>query len=420
MPGPAIAPSELRRRYRAVRAVTETLCAPLLTEDYQTQAAAEASPPKWHIAHVTWFFETFLLKPHHPDYRAGFPGFEVLFNSYYESIGKFHPRNQRGHLARPSVEEVYRYRRTVDAAMEALFDLLEQQPDAGICGFIELGLHHEQQHQELLCMDIKANFAVNPLKPAYRHDLPRRTVESTRPMRWVELGEGLHEIGHVRGSGFAFDNESPRHRVWLDRYRVADRLVTNGEYLAFMESGAYAQAAHWLSDGWAHIRRHDWQHPLYWERDGQGGWLEMTLGGWRPLDPHAPVCHVSYYEAEAYARWAGQRLPTEAELEVVLAQQPLQGNTFDQGFLHPMPAGPEGQWHGDLWTWTGSAYLPYPGFKPLEGSAGEYNGKFMCNQMVLRGGCCATSLDHLRASYRNFFYPHDRWAFTGIRLAGNC
>ncbi|MDZ7858673.1 ergothioneine biosynthesis protein EgtB [Sphaerotilus sp.] len=417
MPSLALTPSELRRRYRAVRAVTESLCAPLLTEDYQTQSRLEASPPKWHIAHVTWFFETFLLRTHLPGHELRFAGFDVLFNSYYESIGQFHPRDQRGLLARPSVEEVYRYRRAIDAGMEALFDRLDREPDTTIEGFIELGLHHEQQHQELLCMDIKAHFAANPLRPVYRADLPRHTVEATVPMRWVEQGEGLHEIGHAPGSGFAFDNESPRHRVWLDGYQLADRLVTNGEYLAFIEAGGYSQARWWLSDGWAHIRRHGWQHPLYWVRDGEGGWLEMTLGGWRKLDVHAPVCHVSYYEAEAFARWAGARLPTEAEIEVVQARQPLRGNFFDQGFLQPMPAGPDGQWWGDLWTWTGSAYLPYPGFRPLEGSAGEYNGKFMCNQMVLRGGCCATSIDHMRASYRNFFCPPDRWAYTGIRLA---
>lgn len=410
----------LRQRYDRVRQTSELICAPLLTEDYQTQSVVEASPPKWHLAHVSWFFETFLLKPHHPDYTPRFAGFEVLFNSYYESIGQFHPRDRRGVLARPSVDEVYRYRRTIDAAMAELFDMLERQPDAQIAAFIELGLQHEQQHQELLCMDIKSHFAANPLKPAYRPDLPVITVEQTAPLRWAEQPEGLYEIGHARGRGFAFDNESPRHRVWLDAHALADRLVTNGEYLAFIEAGGYREARWWLSDGWAHIRRHGWQHPLYWERDGgerANGWGEMTLGGWRRLDPHAPVCHVSYYEAEAYARWAGARLPTEPELEIALAARPRQGNFFDQGLLHPMPAGPDGQWWGDLWTWTGSAYLPYPGFRPLEGSAGEYNGKFMCNQMVLRGGCCATSADHLRASYRNFFYPHDRWPFTGIRLA---
>ncbi|WP_295443185.1 ergothioneine biosynthesis protein EgtB [uncultured Thiodictyon sp.] len=415
---PLTAEWSLRQRYLATRQVSESLCSPLLIEDYQTQSCPEASPPKWHLAHVTWFFETFLLKPYHDGYCTQFPGFDRLFNSYYESIGKFHPREQRGHLARPAVEEVYRYRRAVDHAMEALCDRLERTPDDHVLSFIELGIHHEQQHQELLCMDIKANFSVNPLKPVYRGDLPRRQVAATAPVQWHEQAGDLYEIGHA-GPGFGYDNECPRHRVYLPPYRVANRLVTNAEYLEFIAAGGYGQAGLWLSDGWAHSRRHDWRHPLYWERDEADGWLEMTLGGWRALDLHAPVCHVSYYEAEAFARWAGQRLPTEAELEVVLAQKPLCGNFFDQGFLHPQPAAPDGQWFGDLWTWTGSAYLPYPGFRPLAGSAGEYNGKFMCNQMVLRGGSCATSQNHMRASYRNFFYPHERWPFCGIRLAAD-
>lgn len=405
----------LRQRYREMRHITQSICAPLITEDYQIQARLEASPPKWHLAHVTWFFETFLLRPELPGYCPDFPGFDVLFNSYYEAVGKFHPRPERGLLSRPSVEEVYRYRRVVDAAMEDLFDQLEKTPDERVMAFIELGIEHEQQHQELLCMDIKYNFSVNPLKPAYRSDLPHRTVAAAPPVQWHEQAAGVYDIGHS-GPGFAYDNESPRHRVYLHDYRLANRLVTNGEYLEFIEAGGYQTVAYWLSDGWAHVRRHDWQHPLYWEKQASG-WLEMTLGGWRALDLHAPVCHISYYEAEAYARWADKRLPTEAELEVVLAQKAMIGNFFDQGFFHPQPAGPDGQWFGDLWTWTASAYLPYPGFKTLAGAAGEYNGKFMCNQMVLRGGCCATSQNHMRASYRNFFYPHDRWQFSGIRLA---
>lgn len=411
-------PQQLRQRYRRVRKASEHICAPLATEDYLIQAITETSPPKWHLAHVSWFFETFLLNPHHPDYQPFHPQFGMLFNSYYQSVGKFHARPHRGLLARPTVEEVHAYRRTVDEFMEEFFDRLEQSPDEKLQFFIELGLNHEQQHQELLCMDIKYNFSINPLKPAYRDDLAISPVTATMAVDWREQAAGLYEIGHG-GDGFAYDNESPRHPHYLPDFRLANRLVTNGEYLEFIEDNGYQRPGLWLSDGWNHINQHGWRHPLYWEQDGQG-WQQMTLGGLRPLHPHEPVCHVSYYEADAYARWAGKRLPTEAEIEVVSASLPLQGNFFDRDCLHPMPAGANGQWHGDLWTWTASAYHPYPGFKPLEGPAGEYNGKFMCNQMVLRGGCCATSLDHMRVSYRNFFYPHDRWQFSGIRLADDC
>ena len=386
-----------------------------MTEDYQIQSITETSPPKWHLAHVTWFFETFLLKPHHQDYRPFHPQFEVLFNSYYETVGKFHPRPKRGLLARPTINEVYAYRHAVDAAMDEFFNVLEQYPDEQRLSFIELGLNHEQQHQELMCMDIKHNFSVNPLKPAYRSDLPSRVVDDAPVLQWHEQSAGVYDIGHD-GNGFAYDNEAPRHRTYVPDFGLANRLVTNGEYLAFIEDGGYQRVDLWLSDGWHHIQQHGWLHPLYWQQEGQH-WLEMTLGGLRSLNPYEPVSHVSYYEADAYARWAGKRLPTEAEVEIVLANKSIQGNFFDQGFLHPVPASPEGQWFGDLWAWTATDYHPYPGFKPLAGAAGEYNGKFMCNQKVLRGGCCATSLDHLRVTYRNFFYPHERWAFSGIRLA---
>ncbi|QTR45451.1 ergothioneine biosynthesis protein EgtB [Thiothrix litoralis] len=410
-------PQQLRQHYQYVRQVSEQICAPLVTEDYQIQSIEETSPPKWHLAHVTWFFETFLLKLHSKDYQPFHPQFEILFNSYYETVGKLHPRPKRGLLARPTVKEVYAYRHTVDKAMDVLFDMLEQYPDDKIQSFIELGLNHEQQHQELMCMDIKHNFSVNPLKPAYRSDLPTSPVGNTFAVQWHEQTAGVYEVGHD-GNGFAYDNEAPRHPQYVPEFKLANRLVTNGEYLAFIEDGGYQQVDLWLSDGWHHINQYGWQYPLYWQRDGQF-WQEMTLGGLRLLNPHEPVSHVSYYEADAYARWAGKRLPTEAEVEIVLAGKPLQGNFFDQEHLHPQPATVDGQWFGDLWAWTATDYHPYPGFKPLEGSAGEYNGKFMCNQKVLRGGCCATSLDHMRVTYRNFFYPHERWAFTGIRMADN-
>jgi ergothioneine biosynthesis protein EgtB len=409
---------QLRARYQRVRKVSENICSPLNTEDYQIQSIVETSPPKWHIAHVSWFFETFLLKPYSTDYRPLHPQYEVLFNSYYETIGKFHPRAKRGLLARPSVDEIYAYRHAVDAGMEAFFDVLEQSPDAQHQSFIELGLNHEQQHQELLCMDIKYNFSVNPLKPAYRNDLALSPTNHTCAIQWHEQVAGLYDIGHS-GGRFSYDNEAPSHPHYVPDFRLANRLTTNGEYLAFMEDKGYQRPELWLADGWHCINQHNWQQPLYWERDG-ANWLQMTLGGLRPLHLHEPVCHISYYEAEAYARWAGKRLPTEAEIEVVLAGQPMTGNFFDTDSLHPQPANANGQWYGDLWAWTTTAYHPYPGFRPLVGSAGEYNGKFMCNQMVLRGGCCATSLEHMRPSYRNFFYPHDRWQFGGIRLADDC
>lgn len=403
----------LLERYQQVRRFSEQLCAPLHTDDYQIQSILETSPPKWHLAHVSWFFETFLLKPKQAAYQPYHPQFDVLFNSYYETVGEFHPRPKRGLLARPTVEEVYAYRHAVD---EAMFGLIEQyQDDPDIAAFIELGLNHEQQHQELLLMDIKHNFFTNPLKPAYRDDLQIKQG-STPVLSWFEQAEGVYECGHERGQGFAYDNESPRHKRYLHHVQLADRLVTNAEYLAFMQDGGYQKPALWLADGWYHIHHKQTQQPLYWQQI-DGDWYEFTLGGLRLLNMDQPVCHINYYEADAYARWFGARLPTEFELEVVQAQQTLAGNFVDQGYLHPQVASQGQQWLGDLWTWTSTAYHPYPGFKPLEGSAGEYNGKFMCKQMVLRGGACVTSHKHMRMTYRNFFYPHDRWQFSGIRLA---
>ncbi len=404
-------------RYREVRAQSEQLCEPLEVEDYVIQAMAEVSPPKWHMAHTSWFFETFLLKPLLRGYREFHPAYAQLFNSYYNSIGRQWPRPQRGLLSRPTVREVYDYRAHVDEGMEELFQRAGNGDWIMISERLALGLHHEQQHQELLLTDIKYNLSVNPLAPAYRSAL---TVvrAAAAPHGWQPFGGGEFEVGH-EGSGFAFDNEGPRHRVLLDDFRLATRAVTNGDYADFIAEGGYQRPEFWLSDGWALSQRERWQAPLHWRREGNNGWQEFTLGGLRPLVAAEPVCHVSYYEADAYARWAGKRLPREEEWEVAAQSLPPEGNMLVSGALHPMPAQGHGmlQLFGDVWEWTQSAYTPYPGYRPAPGAFGEYNGKFMCNQLVLRGGSCVTPPDHIRATYRNFFYPHDRWQFTGIRLA---
>lgn len=404
--------------YRRIRADSEALCAPLAVEDYVIQAMADVSPPKWHLAHTTWFFENFLLIPHGKAYRPFHPAFGLLFNSYYETVGEFFPRPRRGLLARPTVEEIYRYRAHVDAAMADLLAAPERLPDEGV-GRVVLGLHHEQQHQELLLTDIKYNFSINPLRPVYRPRETRATVPAP-PLAWLDYPGGVREIGHA-GTGFAYDNETPRHRVYLRDYRLASRLVTNGEFLEFVEAGGYRRPELWLSDAWALVRQKGWEAPLYWEQEG-GEWWLTSLSGYAPLDVAEPVCHVSFYEADAYARWRGKRLPTEAEWECAAADCAIAGNFRDAGLFHPatakaVPSGEPAQIFGDVWEWTRSAYEPYPGFRPLAGSLGEYNGKFMCNQLVLRGGSCATPESHIRASYRNFFYPGDRWQFSGIRLA---
>ncbi|QID18673.1 ergothioneine biosynthesis protein EgtB [Nitrogeniibacter mangrovi] len=403
--------------FRRVRAASEALCAPLLVEDYGLQTADFASPPKWHLAHVSWFFETFLLEPFLPGYREFHPQFRVLFNSYYDQVGRYHPRPQRGFLSRPSVEEVYRYRAHVDAAMLELIDGAAPDVWPTVAQRLGIGLNHEQQHQELLLTDLKQHFSVNPLRPAYRTDLPEPARRSAAALGWIEREGGLVHIGQG-GDGFAYDNELPRHRVFLTPFALATRPVTNGEYLAFIEDGGYRNPALWLSDGWSTVNRERWAHPRYWERhDGQ--WLEFTLGGLRPLDADAPVSHVSHFEADAYATWADARLPTEAEWEQVAAGVAVDGNFVETGLLHPQAMAGEGplQLFGDVWEHTGSAYLAYPGYRQAEGALGEYNGKFMSGQMVLRGGSCATPADHIRASYRNFFYPQERWQFQGFRLA---
>jgi len=412
----------LATRYRRVRALTEALAAPLSPEDQTVQSMPDVSPTKWHRGHTSWFFETFLLQPELPGYLPFHPAYSYIFNSYYEAVGARHPRAERGLISRPGVGEVAAYRRHVDGAMD---DLLGGAPSLGneILDVIELGINHEQQHQELLLMDIKHVFSGNPMQPAYSPLVSE--VGGTGQVSktgWVEHQGGPVEIGHD-GHGFAFDNESSRHLVQMMPFALADRLVNCGEWLAFMDDGGYSRPELWLYDGWAQVHQLGWVAPLYWaapETARQGGdpWHVFTLGGRRPVDLAEPVCHVSYYEADAFARWSGQRLPTEAEWETVAGDRPVQGNLLDPAMLHPAAA-PAGdlQLFGDVWEWTASAYSPYPGFRIAEGAVGEYNGKFMVNQYVLRGGSCATPPGHLRATYRNFFPPGARWAFSGVRLA---
>jgi len=410
--------SGLLHAYREVRALSERLCRPLATEDYVIQSMPDVSPPKWHLAHTSWFFETFLLASFSREYASFHPRFGYLFNSYYEAVGARHPRPQRGLLSRPTVEEVYAYRAHVDRQMEALIEAAPDAPWREIEPLLVLGLHHEQQHQELLVTDVKHLLATNPLRPAYQ-PRPPEPAQPAPPLVWREYGGGLLHVGH-EGSGFAFDNELPRHPVYTGPYRLASRPVTNEEYLAFIRGGGYRDPRLWLSDGWRTVQERGWEAPLYWEEE-DGEWGMMTLSGFRPVEASEPVCHLSYYEADAYARWAGGRLPTEFEWEAAARAAPVRGNFLDSGRLHPAPAEPSGepplQLYGDVWEWTASPYVPYPGFQPAPGAVGEYNGKFMCSQMVLRGGSCATPPGHVRPTYRNFFPPEARWQFTGLRLA---
>jgi ergothioneine biosynthesis protein EgtB len=399
-------------RFLRVRRQTLALCAGLSGEDLLVQSMPDASPGKWHLAHTTWFFEKFVLG-HDPAYRSPHPAWDYLFNSYYESVGPMHARPRRGLLSRPTLEEVRDYRSRID---EAVGELIVRGVDAELAARIELGLHHEQQHQELLLTDLKHAFWCNPLRPAYRDTAAIAGGHASSPMHFMPGREGPIDIGHRDRTGFAYDNETPRHRVWLAPHALASRLVTNSEYLAFVRDGGYHDAGLWLSDGWAIVQREGWQRPLYWQDDLAS---EFTLGGTRELAAEAPVCHLSYFEADAFARWAGARLPTEAEWESAAADLPLAGNFQESHRFHPVAATHgEGlrQMYGDVWEWTVSPYVSYPGFKPLPGALGEYNGKFMNGQWVLRGGSCATPHDHIRASYRNFFPPHARWQFAGIRL----
>ncbi|MEM0985469.1 MAG: ergothioneine biosynthesis protein EgtB [Pseudomonadota bacterium] len=414
----------LSARFQAVRRQTEALADGLSDADATVQSMEDTSPAKWHLAHTTWFFETFLLKALDPAYRPFDDRYAFLFNSYYEGAGERHARPRRGLITRPSLDEVLDYRAHVNAAMETL--IAARGGDAAFAELLVLGLHHEQQHQELFLTDILHLFAQNPLKPAFRAPSPLPVVPASHEASgWSHLSGGIVEIGHT-GEAFCFDNEAPRHQTLLRDVRIANRAVTNGDWIDFIEDAGYETPALWLSDGIATVRAEGWNAPLYWEqRDGK--WWAMTLRGFQPVDPAAPVCHVSYYEADAFARWAGKRLPTEAEWEIAAARHdPRSGNQLESGRLRPAPQIEKPQSRasggmlglfGDVWEWTASAYLPYPGYAPLPGVIGEYNGKFMSGQMVTRGGSCATPPHHVRATYRNFFQPEKRWQFSGLRLA---
>jgi ergothioneine biosynthesis protein EgtB len=410
-----------RDRFETIRRNSEMLAANLSPEDQAIQSMPDVSPTKWHLAHTSWFYETFVLGPLDPGYRIFDPAFAYLFNSYYEAVGPRHPRPERGLLSRPTVDAIGAYRDHVTAAVVRLADQAGASVWREAMPLIELGLNHEQQHQELMLMDIKHVFSVNPLLPAYQAPRPRPvTLRDTAPS-WIEFAGGLCEIGHD-GSGFAFDNEGPRHKVWLEPYRLASHPVTCGEYLDFISDGGYRRSELWLSDGWACVQTQGWQAPLYW-RVADGEWRIFTLAGERRIEPAEPVCHISFYEADAFARWAGKRLPTEAEWETAAAGVTLTGNQADSLHYHPCPdAAAAGapqlrQMIGDVWEWTASPYVAYPRFRPVAGAIGEYNGKFMSNQMVLRGGAAVTPADHMRITYRNFFAPASRWAFSGLRLA---
>lgn len=423
--------SQLRADYDLVRSETERICRPLVTEDYMVQTMPDVSPPKWHLAHVSWFFETFLLGKYAKGYQVFHPAFDYLFNSYYVQHGKPFLRPKRGFLSRPTVAEVYEYRAHVDRGMRELIESCPDEELPTLHELITLGLNHEQQHQELLYTDILHIFSENPLYPSYK-PLPVAEKREAPALNWIEIAGGLVEIGHD-GDGFAYDNEGPRHQFFLRDFKLASRPVTNGDFMAFIDEGGYQRPDFWFSEGWATVNQYDWDKPMYWKKQ-DGDWMHMTLHGLQPVNPQAPACHISHFEASAYAAWAGKRLPTEFEWEHASrqVQQDEQGlwpgNLLDPGADKLMttdaaaPAatmgdGPLHQMFGDVWEWTASPYIGYPGYQPARGAIGEYNGKFMSQQLVLRGGSFVTPRNHIRPTYRNFFYPPDRWQFTGLRLA---
>jgi ergothioneine biosynthesis protein EgtB len=405
------ASESLQARYARVRSQTLRLIDGLHPEDTVVQSMPDVSPTKWHLAHVTWFFERFVLEPADSNYRRYDDAYHYLFNSYYNSVGEMHPRPQRGLLSRPTLADILAYRAHVDAA---LMDVLARDAlSDDLADVAVLGCHHEQQHQELLLTDIKHVLSRNPLLPAASDSLETPAPGQAEELEFIEGATGIVRIG-ADGDGFCFDNETPRHDALLHPHEIGHRLVTNGEYREFIRDGAYDDAGLWLSDGWATINKQGWRRPLYWTEDLES---EFTLAGLREIDPHGPVCHVSYYEADAFCRWAGGRLPTEFEWEHMAGDDTPAGNLLGSNLWHPVAANGRRQFFGDAWEWTSSAYVPYPGFRPLEGSLGEYNGKFMCNQVTVRGGSCVTADDHVRASYRSFFYADARWQFLGFRLA---
>jgi len=411
---------ELLRRYLQVRGFSKKICETLEPEDCVIQTMPEASPTKWHLAHTSWFFETFVLKQFFPDYQSLHPQYAFLFNSYYNAVGPFYSRLHRGLLSRPTVKEVFHYRSDIDLLVSELIESADEPLLAKLEPVITLGLHHEQQHQELMLTDIKSVFWQNPLRPAFRIR-NRKQAESVSAAQWIQFKEGVYWVGH-QGPGFSYDNEGPRHRVFIQRFELASRLVANAEFLAFIEDGGYRRSELWLSLGWNIVKERGWDAPLYWEkRDGK--WHAMTLAGMTELVPEEPVCHVSLFEADAFARWSGVRLPTEEEWETAASELPVKGNFVESEIFHVAPLASSdseaqpAQMFGDVWEWTRSSYSPYPGYSAVAGALGEYNGKFMCNQYVLRGGSCATSQSHIRRTYRNFFPPETRWQFNGIRLA---
>jgi len=414
-----IATPDLLEKYIQIRHDSESICSTLKVEDYGIQTMPDVSPPKWHLAHTAWFFETLLLKPYLPEYQIYHPKYAELFNSYYNTVGRQYPRPERGLLSRPTVSEVYQYRAYVDDAMAALLAHPKHPLWPEINKLTLLGLHHEQQHQELMLTDIKHIFAYNPLRPTYREIKlpPVNNVATHSDMPWLEFSAGMVEMGYS-GSDFAYDNELPHHKQYMQGFRLSSTLVSNAQYLEFMQDGAYENPEWWLSEAWSVITKQSWQAPLYWQKINDI-WCYMTLSGLRQVDAHAPVCHVSYFEAAAYARWKGKRLATETEWEVAARETKVEGNFRDSGYLQPIAANKNNsrQFFGDVWEWTKSPYTSYPGYRQQHGVLGEYNGKFMSSQMVLRGGSCVSPRGHVRVTYRNFFYPADRWQFSGFRLA---